>query len=203
MHYLVIDLEMSGDDPSWHDIIQIGAVLYTEDWKELGRYKTNVYPDNEEAFSQPSAEVHGLTLEELKDAPMRHEALEGLEEWVLSCRNLKPDPFDNTRLLKHTMLAGLGLVNDFAFLRSAYGMENRKWPFSYRMLDMQSLTHVLFPILEQAGMNPPRRQSLDAISAFFGLEREGYDHDALEDALLTGECFRKLLALVGNMKYET
>lgn len=202
MHYLVIDLEMSGDDPSWHDIIQIGAVLYTGGWKEVGRFKTNVYPDNEEAFSQPSAEVHGLSLEELKDAPMRHEALEQLEEWVLQCRNLQPDPFDNTRLLRGTMLAGLGLVNDFAFLRSAYGMENRKWPFSYRMLDMQSLTHVFFPVLRKAGMDPPTRQSLDAISGFFGFEREGYDHDALEDADLTGKCFIKLMELIGKLELK-
>ncbi len=202
MHYLVIDLEMSGDDPSWHDIIQIGAVLYTGGWKEVSEFKTNVYPDNEEAFSQPSAEVHGLTLEELQDAPMRHEALEMLEEWILKARNLRPDEFDNSRMLRSTMLAGLGLVNDFAFLRSAYGMENRKWPFSYRMLDMQSLTHALFPVFRNAGMDVPKRQSLDAISAFFGFEREGYDHDALEDARLTGECFRKLDALIRRLEYK-
>jgi DNA polymerase III subunit epsilon len=75
MHYLVVDFEMSGDDPTWHEIIQVGAVLYSEDWRELGRYSSNVYPENEEAFSRPSEEIHGLSLEELKDAPMMNESI--------------------------------------------------------------------------------------------------------------------------------
>ncbi len=196
MHYLVIDLEMSGDDPSWHEILQIGAVLYTDSWVEKGRYKTNVYPENEEAFSQSSEEVHGLSLQELREAPMLNEVLPAFEEWIVKTLGLRPDPFDNSRNLKGTKIAGLGIVNDFAFLRAAYGFDQRKWPFSYTMLDMQSITHVLFPILREAGMNPPQRQSLDAIAKFFGLEREGMDHDALEDALITGDCFRELYKLI-------
>ena len=201
MEYLVIDLEMSGDDPSYHDIIEIGAVLYTEEWRELGRYQSYIYPENEEAFSKPSAEVHGLTLEELRDAPVLDDVLPAFEEWILSLRNLKPDPFDNTRLLKHTMISGLGIVNDFAFLRSSYGLINRRWPFSYRMLDMQSLTHVLFPLFRDAGMNVPTRQSLTAIAGYFGQERETDDHSALEDAVLTGRCFKELMGLVGKLKF--
>ncbi len=200
MHYLVIDLEMSGDDPSWHEIIQVGAVLYTEQWKELGRYKSNVYPENEEAFSKPSAEIHGLSLEVLKEAPMMSEVLPEFEEWLLGLQGKRPDPFDNSRALRYTMLAGLGLVNDFSFLRAAYGFENRKWPYSYRMLDMQSITHVLFPILEKAGQPVPRRQSLDAIAEHFGLERSSDDHDALEDALLTGACFQEIMKLIHQLQ---
>lgn len=202
MEYLVIDLEMSGDDPSYHDVIEIGAVLYTEEWKEMGRYQSYIYPENEEAFSKPSAEVHGLTLQELQDAPVLDDVLPAFEEWILSLRNLKPDPFDNTRLLKHTMIAGLGIVNDFAFLRASYGIINRRWPFSYRMLDMQSLTHVLFPIFREAGLNVPTRQSLTAIAGHFGLERETEDHSALEDAVLTGRCFKELMGMVGRLKYD-
>ncbi len=202
MEYLVIDLEMSGDDPSYHDIIEIGAVLYTEGWKEIGRYQSYIYPENEEAFSKPSAEVHGLTLEELRDAPVLDDVLPAFEEWILGLRNLRPDPFDNTRLLKHTMIAGLGIVNDFAFLRAAYGIINRRWPFSYRMLDMQSLTHVLFPLFREAGIAAPTRQSLTAIAAHFGLERETEDHNALEDAVLTGKCFRELMGMVRKLKYD-
>ncbi len=202
MNYLVIDLEMSGDDPSFHDIVEIGAVLYDEEWNALGRYQSYVYPENEEAFSKPSAEVHGLTLEELKDAPILDDVLPAFEEWMLGCRNLKPDAFDNTRLLKHTMIAGLGIVNDFAFLRAAYGIINRRWPYSYRMFDMQSLTHALFPIFREAGLPVPTRQSLDAIAGYFGLEREGEDHGALEDAEITGSCFRELMKLVNRLKLE-
>lgn len=202
MNYLVVDLEMTGGDPSWHEIISIGAVLYTEEWQELGRYRSLVYPENEEAFSRPSESVHGISLQELKEAPMLDDVLPGFEEWMLGCRNLRPGAYDNAHLLKHTMICGLGIVNDYAFLRAAYGIINRNWPFSYRLLDLQTLTHTLFPVFRAAGLPAPSRHSLDAVAGFFGLEREGESHDALEDALLTGRCFQKLMKMVEKLKYE-
>jgi DNA polymerase-3 subunit epsilon len=202
MEYLVIDLEMSGDDPSYHDVIEIGAVLYTDNWMELGRYQSYVYPENEEAFSKPSEEVHGISLEQLKDAPMLDDVLPEFEAWMLGLRKLKPDPFDNSRALRHTMISGLGIVNDFAFLRAAYGIINRRWPFSYHMLDMQSLTHALFPIFKAAGEAVPERQSLTAIAAYFNLERETEEHNALEDAVLTGRCFIELNKMIDRLKVD-
>jgi DNA polymerase III epsilon subunit-like protein len=44
MPYLVVDLEMSGPEPGYHEIIQIGAVLLNDNWVELGTFLTNVYP---------------------------------------------------------------------------------------------------------------------------------------------------------------
>ncbi|MCB9298120.1 MAG: 3'-5' exonuclease [Lewinellaceae bacterium] len=102
MEYLVIDLEMSGDDPSYHDIIEIGAVLYTEEWKEMGRYQSYIYPENEEAFSKPSAEVHYLTLEELRDAPALDDVLPAFEEWILYRRNLRYLTRSTTRACSNT-----------------------------------------------------------------------------------------------------
>ncbi|MCB0572039.1 MAG: 3'-5' exonuclease [Phaeodactylibacter sp.] len=201
MEYLVVDLEMTGGDPSWHEIISIGAVLYSEQWVELGRYSSLVYPENEEAFSKPSEAVHGISLQDLQDAPMLDDVLPEFEEWILSCRHLKPGAFDNSNLLKHTMISGLGIVNDFAFLKAAYGIVNRNWPYSYRLLDMQTLTHTLYPVFREAGINVPSRQSLDAIAGFFGLQRESGEHDALEDALLTGHCFQELMKMVQKLKY--
>lgn len=200
MEYLVIDLEMSGDDPSYHDVIEIGAVLYTDNWLELGRYQSYVYPENEEAFSKPSEEVHGISLAQLKDAPMLDDVLPAFEAWMLKLLKAKPDPFDNSQMLRHTMIAGLGIVNDFAFLKAAYGIINRKWPYSFHMLDMQSLTHVLFPIFKAAGEHVPERQSLKAIAHFFGLERETEEHNALEDAVLTGRCFIELNKMVKRLQ---
>ena len=36
-------------------------------------------------------------------------------------------------------------------LLAAYGLVNRRWPYGYRLLDMQTLTHTLFPIFREAG----------------------------------------------------
>jgi DNA polymerase III subunit epsilon len=50
MNFLVIDLEMSGLDPLYNEIIQIGACLYNEKWEQLGSYSQNVYPENEKGI---------------------------------------------------------------------------------------------------------------------------------------------------------
>ena len=81
--YLVLDLEMTGDDPGWHEIIQIGAVMFDDNWNKLGTFLSNVYPENEESFSIPSAAVHGLTLEILEDAPMIYDVIEEFDENLL------------------------------------------------------------------------------------------------------------------------
>ncbi|MCB9080223.1 MAG: 3'-5' exonuclease [Lewinellaceae bacterium] len=201
MHYLVIDLEMSGDDPSWHEVIQIGAVLYTADWQERGRYTSLVYPENEEAFSTPSAEVHGLSLADLQDAPMMNEVLPAFENWIVEKMGKRPDPMDNSRILRSVRLAGLGIANDYAFLKAAYLYDQRPWPFSYHLIDVHSLTHVLFPLLREAGVETPAKQSLTALAAYFGMERSGLDHDALDDAVLTGHCLQKLMAYFTKLRY--
>ncbi len=51
MPYLVLDLEMTGPDPGWNEIIQIGAVLFDDNWQLLGTYLHNVFPEDEESFT--------------------------------------------------------------------------------------------------------------------------------------------------------
>ena len=76
MYYLVFDLEMSGGEPGWHEIIQIGAILYDENWNFLGDYLCNVCPENKEAFSRPAEEIHDLTWDELQNELLIDEVLE-------------------------------------------------------------------------------------------------------------------------------
>ena len=69
MPYLVLDLEMTGPEPDYNEIIQIGAVLFDDNWVEKGQYLTNVYPENKEGFSSSSEKIHNLSLADLEDAP--------------------------------------------------------------------------------------------------------------------------------------
>ena len=45
-YYLVLDLELSGTEVGWHEIIQIGAVLFDQQWNELGQFLDDVCPEN-------------------------------------------------------------------------------------------------------------------------------------------------------------
>lgn len=191
MHYLVFDLEMTGTEPGWHEIIQIGAILYDEEWQELGRYLTNVYPENEESYSLPALEVHGLSMDILEDAPMMNEVIPKFENWVLKTMGNWPDKMDDRdkgKALRSVFLCGQSVVNDINFLKFAYRDEHIKWPFSNTLIDLHTLSFFVFPIMEKKGQEVPRRRSLEAISNFFGFERESEEHNALEDAALTAKC---------------
>ncbi|RMG75892.1 MAG: 3'-5' exonuclease [Bacteroidetes bacterium] len=199
MYYLVLDLEMTGLEPGWHEIIQIGAALYDERWKPCGeRYLTNVYPENEESYSLPALEVHGLTMEELEDAPMMNEVLPEFENWILESMGKHPDRMsgrDKGQALRDTLICGQSVINDINFLKFAYREEHLKWPFSNTLVDLHTLSFYLFPLLEAAGQTVPRKRSLEAIAGFFGYERETDEHNALEDAVLTAKCLRELFRL--------
>lgn len=202
MHYLVFDLEMTGTEPGWHEIIQVGAVLFDENWNELGKYLTNVYPENEESYSIPALEVHGLTMEELEEAPQIHEVLPEFEDWILEQMGQRPahmDERDRKRHLKSVHLCGQSVVNDINFLQFAYRDQHLNWPFSYTLVDLHTLTFFLFPILRKAGQAVPRSRSLAAVAQFFGYEREGKMHNALEDSELTALCLKRVFELRDQM----
>ncbi|GAB4406964.1 MAG: hypothetical protein OHK0039_09110 [Bacteroidia bacterium] len=202
MHYLVLDLEMTGLEPGWHKIIQIGAVLYNEQWKELGRYLSNVYPENEDSYSLPALEVHGLTIEELEAAPMMSEALPQFEDWIIRSQGRMPQKMsdrDKADLLRNTLVCGQSVVNDINFLRFAYREEQLKWPFAHTLVDLHTLAFFVFPVLKAAGRKVPQSHSLEAIARFFGYKRAGEVHNALEDAVLTGKCLQQVFALREQM----
>lgn len=195
MSYLVFDLEMTGLEPGWHEIIQIGACVYDEAWQEKGRYLQNVYPENEESYSLPALEVHGLTMEELEDAPMMNEVLPAFETWILETLGHYPKKMsgrDKSMALREVIICGQSVVNDINFLKFAYKDEHLKWPFDYTLIDLHTLSYFVFPLLRKAGMSPPKSRSLESIAGFFGFSRESEIHNALEDAVLTGKCLRKI-----------
>lgn len=184
MPYLVLDLEMTGPEPDYNEIIQIGAEIYDNDWKFRGEFLSNVYPENEDAFSDYSENIHGISIEELDEAPMLHEVLESFEKWIRKSLFLRPQDS-----LKGVILCGQSIINDINFLTFAYKKEKLDWPFSYRMLELSSMAYFAFRVLEHNGVSVPRSLSLENIARFFGFEREDTYHNALEDARLTSRCF--------------
>lgn len=197
MHYLVLDLEMTGPEPGWNEIIQIGACLYDENWNELGQYLSNVYPENEESFSSYAEKVHNLSLADLDDAPMIYDVLPAFEAWILETAGMREDRLSaeqRRRFLRDVIICGQSVINDINFLRFAYRHEKLEWPYSHKLIDLHTLSFFLFQILERNGVQVPRSLSLKAVAAFFGFEREGEHHNALEDAVITAKCLKQVMA---------
>ncbi len=194
MPYLVVDLEMSGPEPGYHEIIQIGAILLNDNWAELGTFTSNVYPENKEAFTDSAEKVHGLTLEVLEDAPMIYEMLDSFEAWIRKL--LRRQSGDLTDIV----LCGQSVIHDINFLKFAYSGENISWPFSNKLIDLHTIAFFTFKMMENNGMTVPRSLSLKSIGAFFGFERETDTHDALEDCKLTMLCMQRFFKIAASAK---
>lgn len=206
MPFLVLDLEMSGPDPGWNEIIQVGAVLYDDNWIERGQYLTNVYPENEEAFTASSEKVHNLSLADLEDAPMIYDVLPAMEEWIITQLNITKrgratngPATDNLPYLRDVVICGQSVIHDIHFLQEAYRNEKLKWPYSRTLVDLHTLSYFVFKILKKKGRKTPERLSLTAIAAHFGFEREDDFHNALEDAVLTAQCLKEIFKLGDGM----
>ncbi|HLO90314.1 MAG TPA: 3'-5' exonuclease [Lentimicrobium sp.] len=194
MPYLVVDLEMSGPDAGYHEIIQVGAILLNDNWSELGRFLTNVYPENEEAFTSSAEKVHGLSLDDLAEAPMIYEVLEDFDAWIR--KMLKRKDGD----LRDVIICGQSVIHDVNFLKFAYRDENMEWPFSNKLIDLHTIAFFTYKIMEANSMSIPKSLSLKAISSFFGFEREGDTHNALEDCHLTMLCLQRFFKIAAATK---
>ena len=125
---------------------------------------------------------------------MLHEVLEDFEEWL-------------TKYLKHNSLRSLNICGqsvmyDIVFLKAAYRQEKKEWPFSNMLIDLHNIAFYLFEVLAKNGIKTPRSLSLNAIADFFDLKREGLEHNALEDALITGECLRECMNYTNILKLK-
>lgn len=193
MAFLVLDIEMTGPEPGWNEIIQIGAELFDDQWRSQSTYLQNVYPENEEAFSVKSEEIHGLSLSDLEDAPMIYDVIPEFEKWIKKHNSGKPN-------LSSVIICGQSVINDINFLRFAYRNEKMKWPFSNKQLDLHTVSYLFFQILEKSGKQVPRSLSLGSVASYFGFEREEETHNALEDAQLTARCFKEFFKLIDKVK---
>ena len=193
MAFLVIDIEMSGPEPGWNEIIQLGAELFDDQWRSMGTYLQNVYPENEEAFTAKAEEVHGLSLADLEDAPMIYDVIPEFEKWIKKLNSGKPN-------MSNVIICGQSVIYDINFLRYAYRNEKLTWPFSNKMIDLHTVSYLFFQILSKNGQTTPRSLSLGSVATYFGFEREEETHNALEDAQLTAKCFKEFFKIIDKIK---
>ncbi|MFZ5967593.1 MAG: exonuclease domain-containing protein [Bacillota bacterium] len=77
--YIVLDLETTGLDPSYDEIIEIAAIKFSNG-ERISEFATLVKPDNK--IDKYITELTGITNAMIKDAPKIHEALPKLMEFV-------------------------------------------------------------------------------------------------------------------------
>ena len=186
--YLVLDLETTGTEVGYHEIIQIGAVLLDQDFNEISNFFSNVCPVYENRFSKEAQKVHYLSMIDLENSPAIYEIIPQFEDWILKSLKLK-----NKKELRNLVLAGQSVYFDIIFLQYAYKQNQIPYPFSHKILDLKILAFYYFTILKNNNINVPQSLSLESIANFFNLKRSSNVHNALEDAILTAKCISIIL----------
>ena len=113
MRQIVLDTETTGIDPkSGHRIVELACVELI-DRKKTGRH-FHRYTNPEREIGAGAAEVHGLTLERLRDEPKFAEIAHALLEFISGAELIIHNaPFDVSFLNKELELAGLPALSNY------------------------------------------------------------------------------------------
>ncbi len=175
-----VDIESSGGDFLKHGIFQIGAI----DTDNPNNYFLETCRiDEDDEIDMQAIIITGATEESLRDESLQSqkEMLEKFIKWM--------DTVQVKNFLCHNPQF------DHAFIRcklSKYGLPDM---LSWRAFDLHSLASAMF--LKTTGSLLIREgesgMSLSAIIKFCGIEYERGEHNGLEDAELTAECFARIM----------
>lgn len=179
--HVIFDLETNADrpSPSEHEIIQIGAVLASDDGV-IDEFETLVRPQRR--LAEHITDLTGIVYGDLEHAPSLAASLEKFFEWV-----------DHRPMIAHN-----GFGYDFVVLDAAAAANGLPVPDGPR-LDTLELAHVVYPRAGKGmvrgvdGSRPPPGRNLDQLAEWFGTD--GRDkHDALNDAHMARQVMLALLA---------
>ena len=171
MNHIFFDIETTGLYTTTGDrIISIGAVIYPDESLDPSTGKEYYQLINPERDVPAEAtKINGLTLDDLKDKPTFKQIADDLLR----------------RLEDATVYAHNGEDFDFSFVDDELEEAGKPWLFEVA-LDLIDTLHIARDLF------PGQRNGLDALIDRAGLPRRG-THNALEDAKILAEVYRRLL----------
>lgn len=185
---VAVDIETTGSQAGWHEIIQIGMVPLDHNLDpctEIRPFYTNIAPLYPERADPESTRVHGLDLNELMiHAPARDRVEEDFVRWVE-----KVELAFDRRLV---MLAH-NCPFETKFISAWLGQKTYDTFFNHQSRDTMSVAIGINDMAFQRGRKPPfERVSLSWLCNHFAIVNDR-PHDALADALVTAPLYKKLL----------
>ena len=164
MKHIIVDLEMNAISRSFDvkgsthkEIIEIGAIMLDDDYKEIDSFKTYVKPQMNSEVEKRYESLTGITTEMVKDAPVFEEAIASFAKWCASYN-------DEFTLYQWS-------ENDRTQIVSEMKLKNIT-------PDENEFSHLL-------GLSKPI--ALDKAIDYAGEDFKGRQHDALYDARNTAE----------------
>ena len=165
---IVLDLECTGSDWRYYDIIQMGAVKVDESLNTLSTFCEMVSPMGD-IYQEAAQKVHKIDFNYAKENGL------SLEDCISKFEAWCGDP--------HVYyLCSWGVMFDISYLQEAYRKVNRKYPFSYRTYDAASV--VRFFVASMGLLH--KRCGEGACAKVLGISTEHEKkHNALYDSELT------------------
>ena len=179
---IILDTETSGVDAYKDSLVSVGAIEFENPKNEFYaecRIWEGAHIDDK------SLTVNGFSREQITDQKKKtdREVLEEFLEWTYSCGE--------------RTLVGQNPSFDESFLKATAERYHINWPLAKRTIDLHSV--VYFDMLKK-GLKPPTDEkmlhsklNLSRILEYVGMKDERKKHNALEDAKLEAETFRRLI----------
>ena len=181
MKHIVIDLEMNKLAKQFkeerailgREIIEIGAVVLDEEYQEIGSFKTLVKPQYNDVIEKGISKLTGITTEQVKNAPVLEEAIQIFFAW---CHSMEDEIIihewsdaDLDQLTKEISLKKISLLGKDAFLLEGWSDFQREYGEKLHLDNQVSLKNAVM---------------------YAGIDFEGHEHDALDDARNTAELLK-------------
>jgi DNA polymerase III epsilon subunit-like protein len=179
----VIDVETTGPNPFFHDLLSLAIVPIDEPDEPFVAYLKTLSP---KWAPYAAANFKSFEAEWKKQAKEPRKVVAALESYLR-----KRSGADKAMLIGHNV----GF--DFSFLRklASYCGQEEIAGLSYRTID----THTLLFVAWREGKLPESALGSDAAFKHFGIEfAPGGRHTALQDALATRTLFQQLLLLLAR-----
>jgi DNA polymerase III epsilon subunit-like protein len=185
-----VDLETTGTQPGWHEIVQIAVVPLDSDIKPLADVRpfyTHVKPKHPERESAMARHKHKIPMTELiLHSPESERVADWLVEWV-----------EKLRLPFHKCLVPLAhnWAFESGFLKAWLGVEMTDSIFHSHARDGMLYAISLNDKAAFAGEPPPfNRVGLGSLCRKLNIVNTN-PHDALSDCLAEAEVYRALLRM--------
>lgn len=171
-NFAFIDIETTGLNLLKHEIIEIGCVVTTPDFKLIEEFEIKIKPERIEDADPVALKVNQYENRNWEDAILPKEAIKFLAEKVKDC-----------------IMVGHNVAFDAGFLEYAFNKLQIGNTMHYHKLDTVSIAWAKFH-------NDPNFEhfSLHEMCSRFGIKNE-HAHTALSDARATFELYKKLLSL--------
>lgn len=128
----IIDVETSGLDPAWHEMVDLGAIYVDPDGQELGRFFVRIRPQHPERLDPGAAAVNGYSEVRWRELGAVEEA-EAVRRWLEFHAPLAAG--------RQVVFVALNVWFDQAFTTALLARNGKRWRdlFHYQVLDLPSM----------------------------------------------------------------